>query len=179
MVLKGIPEELAHFASSILSSACIFSCIFLSSAVDTEMLIDHICEEADQLKTCRTKLHSEDSGAKSQAVGDDALAATGSEDKKKRQVPQSWQAGASGTGALVSQGEVGRDSSKAEKANKVQKSKTKPVGSANVVATPDEATDKCWAVDFSSGVPDPKDVIGCARRMKEPRHSLHVSDDRV
>jgi hypothetical protein len=73
---------LAHFASGILSSVCILSYIFLSSAVDTEMLIDHTCEEAAQLKNVnrRSKLHSKDSGTKSQAVGDDALAATVSED---------------------------------------------------------------------------------------------------
>jgi hypothetical protein len=66
-MLKGFPKELAHFASGILSSVYILSCIFLflSSAVDAEMLIDHICEEADQLKNCRSKLHSKDSGANS------------------------------------------------------------------------------------------------------------------
>ena len=65
------------------------------------------------------------------------------------------------------------------KADNVQKSETKPVGSANVVATPDEVTDKCWAVDISSGAPDPKDMIGCAGRMKQPAVLTHVFHDRV
>jgi hypothetical protein len=83
--------------------------ICLSSAIDAEILIDHICEEADQLKNVNfgSTLHSKDSGAKSQATGDDALATTGSEDKKKRQVRQLLQAKALGTEVLVSQGEVG------------------------------------------------------------------------
>ena len=53
------------------------------------------------------------------------------------------------------------------KADNVHKSETKPVGSANVVATPDEVTDNCWAVDISSSAPDPKDMSGCVRRMKQ------------
>jgi hypothetical protein len=66
-VLKGILEELARFASGILSSACIFKV----STVDTETLIDHICEEADRLKNRRAKSQSKDPGAKSSATSDD------------------------------------------------------------------------------------------------------------
>jgi hypothetical protein len=54
------------------------------------------------------------------------------------------------------------------KADKVQKSETKPVGSTNAVTTLDEATGKCWAVNLSSGASDHEDLIGCARRAKQP-----------
>ena len=60
------------------------------------------------------------------------------------------------------------------KADNVQKSETKPVGSANVVATLDEVTDNCWDVDISSEAPDPKDMTGCARRMRQLRQLLHT-----
>ena len=81
IVLKGIPEELARFASGILSSAL----LFLKTTVDTETLIDHICKEADWLKNCCAKLQSKDHRAKSSAASDDALAAMGSEGTKKKQ----------------------------------------------------------------------------------------------
>ena len=37
-----------------------------------------------------------------------------------------------------------------------------------------EVTENCWAVDISSSAPDPKDMTGGARRMKQPRQSLHT-----
>jgi transposase InsO family protein len=158
-VLKGIPEELARFASGILSSARIFS----MSAVDTETLIDHICEEADRLKNRCTKSQSKDSGAKSQAAGDDALAATGSEGKKKRCKGNCHNCGKAGHWARECRSpkkeKPAEDNAKAGKTDKAQKSETKPVGSANAVATPDEAEDECWAVELSSGASDSGDDI--------------------
>ena len=67
---------------SILSSARLIHCV---STVDTETLIDHICEEADRLKNrrARSQPNLSQSGAKSQAAGDEALTATGSEGKRR------------------------------------------------------------------------------------------------
>ena len=47
-ILKGIPSELATFASHLLSSALI---IHSASPVDLDALINQICEEADRLKS--------------------------------------------------------------------------------------------------------------------------------
>ena len=62
-VLRGIPEELARFASTILSSAHLVHHV---TTVDTETLIEHICEEADRIKSSRPKTHpnSNQSGAR-------------------------------------------------------------------------------------------------------------------
>ena len=50
-ILKGIPEELAHFASGILTLAQLFT---TAVTVDMETLINHIWEEVDRLKNCCT-----------------------------------------------------------------------------------------------------------------------------
>jgi transposase InsO family protein len=159
-VLKGIPEELARFASGILSSARIFK----ASTVDTETLIDHICEEVDRLKNRRAKSQSKDPGAKSSATSDDALAATGSGGKKKRRKGDCHNCGKAGHWARDCRSpkkeKPAEDTAKAGKTDKAQKSETKPVGSANAVATQDEAVeDECWAVEFSSGASDPGDDL--------------------
>src|SRR6266702_2189929 len=148
-VLKGIPEELARFASGLLSSARL---VHRASSIDTETLIDHICEEADRLRNRwadRGKPQSSQSGAKSQAAGDDALAATGSEgNKKKRRKGKCHNCGKSGHWARECRSPK-KEETPAEdspKPSKAQKSDTKPVGSANAVATPDEDADGCWAM---------------------------------
>ena len=81
-VLMGIPEELARFMSSILSSAWL---IHRVSTVDMETVIDHICKEADQLKNHHARLQPNlsQSRAKSQAAGDEALTAMGSKGKRR------------------------------------------------------------------------------------------------
>lgn len=168
-VLKGIPEELARFASGILSSARLFS----TTAVDTETLIDHICEEADRLKNRRAKSQSKDHGAKSSAAGDDALAATRSEStKNKRRKGNCRNCGRPGHWARECRSpkkeeKPAEDNAKVDKADKAQKSESKPVGSANVVATPDEPEDECWAVDLSFGVSDPDDIIDESDWLRE------------
>ena len=84
-VLRGIPEDLACFASSLLSSARLLSS---STPIDIDSLIDAICEEADRLKARKGQSQANNtnqkSGGKDQPAADDALAATGSEGKKKR-----------------------------------------------------------------------------------------------
>ena len=167
-VLKGIPEELARFASGILSSARLFS----TTAVDTETLIDHVCEEADRLKNRRAKSHSKDPGAKSSATGDDALAATGTEGKKKRRKGKCHNCGKAGHWARECRSpkkeeKSAEDSPKAEKSDKAQKSESKPVGSANAVATTNKAEDECWAVDFSPSEPDAEDIIDESDWLRE------------
>ena len=151
-VLRGITEELARFASAILSSARIFGS---TSSVDTETLIDHICEEADRLKNRRAKLQANQkgSGTKTQATGDEALAATGSEGRKKRRKGKCHNCGKPGHWAREC-----RSPKKEEKANDetskpatAQRSETKPVGSANAVATTDAEMDGAWATELEVG----------------------------
>ena len=55
-VLKGITKDLACFASGILTSAHILG---LTSIIDTDTLIDYICEEADRLKNHRARSHKD------------------------------------------------------------------------------------------------------------------------
>ena len=129
-ILKGIPEELACFASGILMSARLF---MTAATVDMETLIDHICEEADRLKNCRAKSHLKDPRAKSSAAGDEALAATGSEgNKKKRCKGNCRSCGKAGHWAQECRSpkkeEPAKESSKADKSDKAQKSETNTVG---------------------------------------------------
>src|SRR6266702_1065200 len=156
-VLKGIPEELARFASGLLSSARL---VHRASSIDTETLIDHICEEADRLRNRRAergKPQSSQSGARSQAAGDDALAATGSEgNKKKRRKGKCHNCGKPGHWAreCTTTKKEEKPAEDSPKAAKAQKSDTKPVGSVNAVMTLDEDVDGCWAMVLASGGSD-------------------------
>jgi hypothetical protein len=49
-ILRGIPEELAKFAAQIMTSAQLAHRI---TQIDTDTLIDHICEEAERIKNRR------------------------------------------------------------------------------------------------------------------------------
>ncbi len=148
-VLRGILEELAHFTSTVLSSTHLVHHV---TTVYTETLIEHICKEADWIKSSRPKMHpnSNQSGARTQATRDEALAATGSEGSKRHHKGKCHNCGKPGHWAREC-----RSPKKEEKpGNEAPKLETKPVGSANAVATHDEDVDKCWVVDFASGVPD-------------------------
>ena len=79
MVLKGITKDIARFTFSILTSAHILG---PTSIIDTDTLIDYICEEADWLKNRCTRSHK-DTKAKQKAGSDQALTVTGSEGKKR------------------------------------------------------------------------------------------------
>jgi hypothetical protein len=51
-LLRGIPDELARFASQLLSATRL---VHHASTVDTDTLIDYICEEAERLKNRRAQ----------------------------------------------------------------------------------------------------------------------------
>jgi hypothetical protein len=51
-ILRGIPSELATFASHLLSSALI---VHGATSIDLDALVNQICEEADRLKSQRTR----------------------------------------------------------------------------------------------------------------------------
>ena len=77
-ILKGIPSELATFASHLLFLALI---IHDASPVDLDALINQICEKADRLKSRCTKAQ----GAKKDFT-DEALSATASNDGNIRKM---------------------------------------------------------------------------------------------
>ena len=139
-VLKGITEDLARFASGLLSSARLLG----STTVNTESLIDYICEEADRMKSRCTKSQNKDTAAKQKADGDQALAATGSEGKPKRHKGKCHNCGKPGHWAREcrSPKKEEKDGDNAPKPEKA-KLETKPVGSANAVATNDKDADGC------------------------------------
>ena len=135
MVLRGIPEEPVCFASSILSSARL---IHRVSTIEMETLINHICKEDDQLKNhcARLQPNQSQSGAKSQATGDKALAATGSKGKRRCK-GKCHNCGKQGHWACKCQSpkKEMKLGDKAPKAERGHKPETKPIGSVNAVAT--------------------------------------------
>ena len=75
-VLKGIPEELAEFAAQLLTSARVNH----SPAVDTDTLINAICEESNRVKNCHGSSAPSQKGGGGKKDGvDEALVATGPE----------------------------------------------------------------------------------------------------
>ena len=79
-ILQGILNELATFASQLLSSALI---VHNAASVNINALINQINEEANRLKTRRAHGQSNHRGKK-EATTDEALAATGSDDSRKK-----------------------------------------------------------------------------------------------
>jgi hypothetical protein len=57
----GIPEELAKFASGLLSAACLINA---TKTIETDTLIDHICEESKCLKNWSRQRQSLGGGKK-------------------------------------------------------------------------------------------------------------------
>ena len=105
--------------------------------------INHICEEADRLKNhcARSQPNLSQSGAKIQAAGDEALAAMGSEGKRRRK-GKCHNCGKQGHWARKCQSpkkevKPGNEAPKAERSNKPE---TKPIGSVNAVTTCYETT---------------------------------------
>ena len=79
-ILRGIPNELATFASQLLSSALI---VHNAASVNINALVNQINKEADWLKTRRACGQSSH-GGKKETTTDEALAATGSNDSRKK-----------------------------------------------------------------------------------------------
>ena len=77
-ILRGIPSELATFASTILVTAQVSN-----TSTDLDALANHICEEANHLKLQHAKGGNQGGGKKE--ATDEALAATTSEGSKRRQ----------------------------------------------------------------------------------------------
>jgi hypothetical protein len=149
-VLRGIPEDMAKFASSLLSSACL---IHHSSTIDTDTLIDHICEESECLKNCCT-CNQQGSGSGKKDSQDEALAVTNSEGVKKKRCkgkchncdkPGHWvhecrmpkKEGRSTTQTSGQATQVSLGTARPE---------TRPVGSANAVDADDSDADGFWVV---------------------------------
>jgi hypothetical protein len=78
-VLRGIPEELTTFASQLLSSA-----MLTHRVIDTDVLIDHICEEAERLKSIVRSQQGNEGGNRREEVTDEAIAATASGGGRRR-----------------------------------------------------------------------------------------------
>ena len=77
MILRGIPADLATFASHLLSSAAI---IDKSASINLDSLVSHVCEEADRLKSRWAKGQG---GKWDPQVTDEALSATASDDWRR------------------------------------------------------------------------------------------------
>jgi transposase InsO family protein len=147
-VLKSIPEELAKFAAQLLSSARLNH----QPPVDTDTLIDHICEEAERLKNRRGGgAQSQKGGAAKKEGVDEALAATGSTDRKGRKKGKCHNCDKPGHWAKECRGPKRERSATDESAQAPQstpkpKAENKPVGSANAVTGYDSEGDGFWTV---------------------------------
>lgn len=177
-ILRGIPNELATFASHILSSALI---VHSAKAIDIDALINQINEEAERLKSRRTRgQHGQ--GGKKEAT-DEALAATGSEGgkKKQRRKGNCHNCGKSGHWARECRSpKKDKEETVATPAAKTPgtsyKPENKPVGSANAVTSYDFEGDGFWmaedeAVDLELTVsiePDP--LLGSPDDFEDAPH---------
>ena len=148
-VLRGIPEELAKFASQLLAAARLTR---QQSVVDTDTLIDHICEEAERLKNRRTR--GQNKGAGKKDGEDEALAATGSDGGKKRRKGKCHNCGKPGHWARECRSpkkdkddNASTSATSASTSNTKGKPENKPVGSANVVTTNDFDGDGFWMAE--------------------------------
>ena len=76
-ILRGIPANLATFASHLLSSAAIIDKL---ASINLDALVSHVCEEADQLKSRRVKGKG---GKQDPQATDEALSATASDNRRR------------------------------------------------------------------------------------------------
>ena len=144
-VLKGIPEELAKFAAHILSSSQINN----SPTLDTDTLMNHIAEESDRVKSRRSgSTQNQRAGGGKKEGTDEALAATGSEDRKGKKKGKCHNCGKPGHWARECRS-AKKDPSATETSQvstPKPKAETKPVGSANAVTGYDSEGDGFWTV---------------------------------
>ena len=78
-VLRGIPEELMTFASHLLSFA-----MLAHHVVDTDVLIDLICKEAERLKSLVRSQQGHEGRNRREEATDEAIAATASRGGRRR-----------------------------------------------------------------------------------------------
>ena len=170
-ILRGIPNELATFASHLMSSALI---VHGAKSINLDALTNQICEEADRLKS----RHSKGQREKKDST-DKALSATASNDGKQQRCKGKCNA----CGKFGHQAKECRSSKKDKKesagtqtaqasstsisTSNTSKPENKPVGSANIIydiegngfwMATDEAIDQthlmCHEPDLMLGVPD-------------------------
>ena len=170
-ILRGIPGELATFASHLMSSALI---VHGAKSINLDALTNQICEEADRLKSRRSK----GQGGKKDST-DEALSATASNDGKQRRRKGKCNAcGKFGHWAKECRSskkdkeesagtKTAQASSTSTSTSNTSKPENKPVGSANVIydiegdgfwMATDEAVDRthlvCHEPDPMLGAPD-------------------------
>jgi len=144
-VLHGIPDKLAKFASGLLSSARLVNS---SATINTDTLINHICEEAEHLKN-RHARDQPSRGGKKEGQPDEALTATSSENRRGQRrkgkchncgKPEHWACECHSPkkeeGTTTQQGQASSGTS--------SKPKNKPVRSVNIVTVNDSEGDGFW-----------------------------------
>ena len=149
-VLKGIPDELARYAAHLLGSARLTD---PNAVVDTNMLIGHICEEAERIKNHRTGSQP-NQGGKKDGQSDKALAAIGLEggNKKGRRKGKCHNCGKPGHWARECRSKKKEEGASGQAAGSSSsgtdsKPETKPVGSANIVDADAIGGDGFWMAE--------------------------------
>jgi hypothetical protein len=150
-ILRGIPDDLARFASQLLASTRLAS---PSSPVDVDTLIIHICEEADRTRNRRARGQTGQGRGKKDQQPDEALAATGSDaGRKKRRKGKCHYCQKEGhwerecRKKLAEQGGQNNQSTTAQgSGSTTAKPETKPVGAVNAVSDADIEGDGFWMV---------------------------------
>ena len=172
-ILQGIPSKLATFASHILSSALL---IHGTKSVSIEALINHICEEADWLRTQHAKGQNNQGGKKDSP--DEALATTSTEGGKKHRKGKCHNCGKPGHWARECRSPKKERSENVSTPQATQmssstpKPENKPVGSANVVVAPDFEGNSFWMAKEETPDNDLMHIVGA-----EPDPLLGTSDN--
>src|SRR6266404_8028814 len=139
-IIKSLPEDMAKFASGILSTACM---IDPSKDIDADLLIDHISEEADRV-SARTKREGHHGKGKPKGAQDKAMGVTLDSNKKKRRKGKCHNCGKEGHWARECQSPK-KDQPSTSQSSPSQalptsqhsqppayKAENKPIGSANL-----------------------------------------------
>src|SRR6266702_2672092 len=161
-IIKSLPEEMSKFASGLLTAVHV---LMPTTSIDPDTLIDHISKEANRLAAQRKRDGGTSGKGKNSQSQDEAMVATQGDGGKKR-----WKGKCHNCGKLGHWARKCR-SPKKEQSNQssgqssqpptyqnATKPENKPVGSANVVAVPeDDAStegwtsvepDGCWSAVF-------------------------------